>query len=166
MNREKDSKFDLLAVLLLLCVFSVLVLSLLRTGARTYKGITYDGRAAIEQQTDALYITKRIAQAPAGVYAVEDGGVSCLRFPETIGGERYVTRIYCHDGWVKELFSAEDVPFDPSSGEKVIKAESMQVRWEYGYPLSQRVLWVELKTEYGLLKLPFADKVETFGYEK
>ena len=166
MDRQRDSKFDLLAVLLLLCVFSALILSVLLSGARTYKSATGQGRESLELQTDALYITKRISQAPGNVEAANEGGTSCLRYYDTIEGEKYVTRIYCHDGWIMELFSADDVPFDPASGEKVFKAESMRANWDYTNGPYHGVLWVEIQTESGLLKLPFANKVETYGYAK
>ena len=44
-----------------------------------------------------------------------------------IGGEEYVTRIYCYKGWIRELFSRADLKFDPKAGEKVSEAVSLEI---------------------------------------
>ncbi len=154
MNRESNSKFDLFAVLLLLCAFSVAVLSLLLTGAGTYKGITQEGRAAQDMQTEALYISQRVFSARSweDVSAARYGGTDCLEIKSEAGGETWVTRVYCHDGWLMELFSVSDMPFDPAAGEKVAKASSLTVT------RTDELLNVRLETESGVSVLPFARK--------
>ena len=168
MNRERNSKFDLLAVLLLLCVFSVAILSLLLTGAKSYRGLTQSGKAVQDSQTAALYLSNRIFQAESkdSLDTESHGSVQCLCIYEQAGGQCYVTRVYCYDGWIRELYSAADVDFDPKAGEKVIKAQALSFSKEPADQGLAYLIWAELTTEEGTQKLPFAWKGAYIGYEK
>ena len=39
--------------------------------------------------------------------------------------EAYLTRIYCHEGFLRELFSAEGGSFSPEDGEKLIELHAL-----------------------------------------
>ena len=168
MNRERDSKFDLLAVLLLLCIFSVAILSLLLTGAGTYKNLTKSGQGSQDTQTEALYISNRIFQAESRdrmeIETID--GVQCLCIYEDAAQERYVTRVYCSDGWIRELYSSADVKFDPAYGEKIMQAQSLSFSVDFDSRGLGYLLWAEIDTDSGTQRLPYAWKGAYNGYEK
>lgn len=124
----KSHNIDVLAALLLLCAFAMCILSVLLLGTRTYRDITARDTRAFNQTTQSLYVSTKLAQAegPACVSAEEIGGVSCVRIESDIDGVPYVTRVYCYDGWIRELFTKASYDFAPEDGEKVSEAISLK----------------------------------------
>lgn len=122
---------DSLAALLLFAVFAACVLAVLLTGARAYRDITQRDRDAYNARIAAQYVAQRVRQADSlyGV-AVEDfGGVQAL----VLGaGEEYVTRVYCYDGALMELYCPADGSFGPEDGDKVVEASEMSLSMEDG----------------------------------
>ena len=114
-----------------LIVCAVLVLL---AGAGVYKRLTDRGQEAFHNRTVPLYIATKVRQADcAGAVSVEHvNGTDVLRFSEQIDGKGYVTRIYCHEGVVRELFSAADIPFEPEAGEKIAEASEVGFTLETG----------------------------------
>jgi len=51
---------------------------------------------------------------------------------EEIGGKTYLTRVYCHEGTVRELLSAETTQVTPEDGETVLEAEKLTFSQEEG----------------------------------
>jgi len=119
-------RLDGLAALLLFAVFAVCILMVLLTGADAYRNLTQRDDTAHEERTCVQYITQRVRQADAsGSIAVEDfGGADCL----VLGlGEDYITRIYCWDGSLMELYSAPEDGLNPEDGEPILALESMTI---------------------------------------
>ena len=115
-----------LAALLMLAVFAISILSVLLTGAKVYAGLTQDGGLRHAHRTAEQYLATRLRQS-GGAYTEDFGGVTALVFPEEIGGTAYITRVYCHDGWLRELFTAENGDFSPADGEKLLEMETLSV---------------------------------------
>lgn len=116
------------AALLLLAVFGTAILSVLLTGAGTYRRLTERDRQMYEIRTCARYLTARVQRAPSpSAVSVGGFGVSdALEVRETAAGEEYLTRVYCYDGWLMELYTAASArDFAPEDGEKLLPAESM-----------------------------------------
>ena len=59
------------------------------------------------------------------VHIGEFGGVESLEFTRIYGEEAYVTRIYCYDGYLRELFASATGNFAPEDGEKIIEAQQV-----------------------------------------
>ena len=113
-----------LLALLVFGVFALCVAAVLLTGAGTYQNLTRRGSEAYAQRVAVRYLTTRFQQAPA--LRVEDFcGLETLAISEEIGGKTYVTRVYCYEGTVRELFSAENAPVGPGDGERVLEAEKL-----------------------------------------
>ena len=114
---------------MLMAVFAVGVLGVLLGGAQCYRRLTWRDAAAYESRTCAQYLMSKLRQAPEtdGVQIVSFGGGDGLLIPETVEGEDYVTRIYCHDGWLMELYSVADGEFAPEDGEKILPASGLAV---------------------------------------
>lgn len=123
---------DLLA-LLLLGVFAACVLAVLLSGAGAYRRLTGRDDAAYDRRTAAQYLTTRVRQADAaGMVSVRDFTGSepavsgdTLVLTEVIDGTAYATLVYCHDGYLRELFSDGSWESAPEDGEKVLEAQAL-----------------------------------------
>lgn len=124
---RKQSKITDLMALLVFCVFAVCVLAVLLTGAEVYQKLVDRGERCYDARTAAQYVATRVRQADqTGSVAVEDfGGVEALVLREEINGKAYLTRVYCYDGFIRELFTGEDGKFSPEDGEKLLAAETI-----------------------------------------
>lgn len=127
--KEKNSKITDLLALLVFAVFALCLCLVLLTGARVYRNLVQTGEETYARRTAALYLSTRVRQS--GTVAVEDfGGCQALTCAEEIDGEIYLTRIYCHEGYLRELFCAENAALSPSDGEKVLEAENLTLSLE------------------------------------
>lgn len=129
--------------LLLFSVFAVCILSVLLTGAGTYRRLTERDQRSAGQRTAVQYIATKVRQGDRlGAVSVETfGGQPALVLAEEAEGETYLTRIYVLDGCLRELFSAADAEMAPEDGEKVLEAERLLLTREGD------ALVVELLTE-------------------
>ena len=59
-------------------------------------------------------------------------GCDALVIREEVGSRVYLTRIYCYDGWLRELYAAESARLHPADGEKILEAEEMTLSLEAG----------------------------------
>ena len=120
---------DGLLVLLLLGVFAACILSVLLTGAQVYSRLTQRDQAAYNRRTCVQYLATKVRQAErGGLVSVSDfGDTQALVLAEEIDGAAYLTRIYCYEGWLWELFSADEAGFAPEDGEKLLPARDLEL---------------------------------------
>ena len=137
MNIQKTQKLSSLLALLLLGVFAVCILSVLLTGARSYERLAGRSAATFERRTAAQYLATKVRQADgadrvfAGAFDASDADADTdegdtLFLEESIGGAAYYTRIYCHDGYIRELLTAADADMTPEDGEKILQADGLR----------------------------------------
>ena len=69
----------------------------------------------------------RQAPSPTAVSADTFGMVDSLRISQDIEGSEFVTRIYCYENWLMELFTLADGDFLPEDGEKILPLSSLSV---------------------------------------
>lgn len=133
-NTESRFQTEKILPLVLFAILAVCAVLVLLTGAGVYKRLTGRGQEAFKNRTVPLYIATKVRQADrAGAVIVEQwNGTDILRLEEQIDGKGYVTRIHCHEGIVRELYSAEEVPFDPAAGEKITAASEVRFSLEEG----------------------------------
>lgn len=123
---NRSTKWTSLLALLVFVLFALCLLLVLLTGAGIYRNLVRRGEESFVRRTAVQYIATRVRQARA--VAVEDfGGGKALVFPETIDGETYLTRVYCHEGWLMELFSTVDADLSPEDGERLLEAEPVEL---------------------------------------
>ena len=117
----------MLSVLVLLLLFSVGILLLLLNGTRSYQAITKRNQMTQNRRIGELYLANRFRQAANDqrIRIVEYDGVECLEILDILNDERYLTRVYCQDGWIRELFSLDSLPFSPEAGEKIVAAKEL-----------------------------------------
>lgn len=125
-NQVRNSKITDLMSLVVFGVFALCVLLVLLTGADVYRNLVDRGERAYESRTAAQYVATRVRQADTGGITVEDfGGQDALVLREQINGKTYLTRVYCYEGFIRELFTAESGNFSPRDGEKILEAEEL-----------------------------------------
>lgn len=131
--REKRS-ISGLAALVLLGVFAAGILSVLLSGASAYRRITERDAESYDSRTCVQYLATKVRQAPSAesITLTAFGDGDSLRITETIEGDAYMTQIYCHGGWLMELFTLAEAGLAPEDGEKVLPAESLKLSAEDG----------------------------------
>lgn len=133
-NRENKSHIEGLLVLVLFGVFAICILAVLLTGAGAYERLVERQQEAYSKRTVPQYITTKVRQADVqGAVRIGDfGGVESLELIEYLADEEYVTRIYCYDGSLRELFAAASGDFSPEDGESILEAEQVDFSLEDG----------------------------------
>ncbi len=133
---------DGLLMLLLFGVFAVCVLIVLLTGAKAYRGLTERDRAAYDRRTCVQYIATKVRQGDV------EGGVTVEPFGDTAAlcmrQYGFVTRVYCYDGWLMEMYTFEDAELTPQDGEKVMPLSGLS------FDLEDGLLTVELQSGEGV----------------
>lgn len=128
-QRRGQQHIASLAALLLLAVFAVSILLALLAGASVYRRMTDRDRQTWQGRTAVRYIATRVRQEDrAGALAIEDfGGVQALTLG--VGGD-YLTRLYCYDGALWELYSPAALAMSPEDGERLLELQSMTLTLE------------------------------------
>jgi hypothetical protein len=126
---RRGHSIDTALTLVLFCVFTVSVLLVLMTGARSYSGVAASMRQSYEERTCLQYITTKLRHCSGAeavsVAAFGDG--PCLALQEQIDGTDYVTYIYLHEGMVKELFCESGVELGPEAGFVVMEVQTLVI---------------------------------------
>ena len=137
-QQRKKLNVSGLLTLLLFAVFGVCILSVLLTGADAYQRLRERDQSSYSRRTVTQYIATKVRQADGmgKVYAASFDGVrgegDTLFLEEEIDGTVYCTRIYCHDGYIRELFAEARGEFSPEDGEKILEAEEARFALENG----------------------------------
>lgn len=122
---------DGLAALLLFAVFAASVMAVLLTGAKAYRGVTRRDQEAYNARTAVQYVAQRVRQADSlyGITLEDFEGVECLVLGQ---GEPYITRLYCYEGWLMELYCLAGESFSPEDGERIIEAQELKLSLDQG----------------------------------
>lgn len=122
-----------LAPFFLFAAFAICIMSVLLMGTGLYQNQTKRDRIGYQKRTAAQYITTRIRQSDkydacfvGNLDNIEpqSTGNACF-FAETINGAEYYTCMYCHDGYLYELFTAAADSLDADSGERVLEVSNV-----------------------------------------
>lgn len=145
---DKNNKASGLMPLLVLTLLTLCLLLVLLTGAKLYRQLVDRGEAQYAARTASQYLATRLRQAEhITITAFGDG--DALALGQQIQGEDYVTYIYCHDGFLRELFCPQDAALLPADGEALLEARSLTLSLEEGLltaVLSDQTLVFHLRT--------------------
>lgn len=132
-NAGKNS-ISTLGALMVFALFAACVLCVLLSGAGVYRRLVNGGQEHYARRTMTQYIATRVQQSKNGTYISTEpfGSGEALVIAEEIDGETYLTRIYSHEGWLKELFAHEMGEFAPEDGEKLLPAGALSCAIEQG----------------------------------
>lgn len=125
----KKSNLTGVLVLLVFAVFMVSVLLVLLSGANTVQSLTHRDQRTYHHRTAVQYVTTRIRQADShGAVAVDNAEeISTLILTEKIENVPYETRVYCYDGYLREMFCEAGIVLPPEFGEEILPMEAFQV---------------------------------------
>ncbi len=128
--------------LLVFLILAVCVSLILISGADAYRRILDRDGLSYDKRTVSQYVCTRIrsADAPDMLFissfdgeekTTSEGDTLFIR--EEIEGTVYLTRIYCHDGFLCELFAESGYDFSPEDGERLVPAEALDLAMGDGY---------------------------------
>lgn len=120
--RKTHSKITAFFALFTLLVFALCILLVLLTGATVYRDLVDHAAESHTHRTALGYLTSRVRQADS-VTVSDFQGCDALLLEETVSNETYITRIYCWDGWLRELYSSADSELAPEDGEPLLETE-------------------------------------------
>ena len=123
--KRKFSRITDLPVLTVFAVFAVCVLTVLLCGAQVYQTLVDRNAESFGVRTAAQYLSTRVRQAE-DVAVTDFEGCEALTMHERIDGMTCVTRVYCYDGYIRELYGTEVAVLPPQSGEKIMPAEELR----------------------------------------
>lgn len=123
-----------LMALLLFAVFAVSVLSVLLAGTQVYQRLSDRDDTSYSSRTAVQYLCTKVRQSDqAGAIDVASFcGRDALLVSQELQGELFLTRIYCHDGYLCELFSPASVEALPEYGEPLLPLNDMELHLEDG----------------------------------
>lgn len=124
----KKSNLTGVFVLLIFAVFMASVMLVLLSGVDTVQKLTQRDQRTYHRRTAVQYISTRIRQAD------EIGAVSTekdtLILTENLDGVSYETRIYCCNGYLREMFCEAGAALAPDFGEEVLPMNHFQITQE------------------------------------
>ena len=123
--KKKREAITRLGALLVLAVFVLCVLLVLLTGADLYRELVEKGERSFLRRTASQYLTTRVRQAGSVEIGSFDGCEALV-----LEEEGAVTKVYCYDGWLRELYALPGGAFSAGDGEKVLEAEEFSVTQE------------------------------------
>lgn len=120
-------QLDGLMALLLFAIFAVCVLIVLLTGAKAYRRLTARDQEAHQARICVQYLAQRVRQADRrdGIVLEEDfQGTQALLLD---ADQEYVTRVYCYEGYLMELYCEAGAGLGPGDGERIMEAKSLEM---------------------------------------
>ena len=127
--KDNPSRMTQVLALLTLTVFALCVLLVLLTGASCYRGLVDRGEDSYARRTALQYLTTRVRQAER-VEIGEFEGCKALILEETVEGECYTTRVYCYDGWLRELYTVPGAQLPPKAGAEILEGKTLELTQE------------------------------------
>lgn len=127
--KRTQHALDGLIALVMFSVFAVSILIALIAGANAYARLTQRDRQSYDYRTCMQYIASQIRSNDADSVSVEsfgDGNAIVL------SDGTYATRIYCYDGYLRELYCAANHTPNPEEGERILRAAHMQLSLDDG----------------------------------
>ena len=127
--KQKPVQITQTLALLCLTVFALCALLVLLSGASCYRDLVQRGEASYARRTSLQYLTTRVRQAQQ----VEIGdfeGCPALILEQTIDGETYTTKVYCYEGWLRELYTVPGAKLPPKAGTAILEADTLELTRE------------------------------------
>lgn len=144
LSRSKNSIPDMF-VLIVFAVFAVAVITVLSLGISSYQKLVAENDISYQERTCVQYIYSKLQHAgdTDRLYTENYAGGMALVIEEDFEGEVYYTKIYAYDGWLCESFSADQDEIVPETGEKIVRAKSIDIA------CTDTLVAVDIETEEG-----------------
>ena len=157
---NKRISTSILAPLFIFTVFTTCLLVVLLSGADIYKKYTDLDRQSFDNRILSQYLAAKVRQSDF------ENGIAVGRFAEStqtnigdtlytyykVNSELYYTRIYCHNGYLCELFTDVNSEFEPSDGARLMPAESVDFVLDNGI-LTACITQIDGQKQYIILDI-------------
>ena len=147
MHRTSEGRSHAIAgvfVFLLLGVFAVFSTLLVMVGAQAYRAVQMHSEEHMTGRTLYAYMLNTIRgdDTEGAMEVQQEDGLDVLVIQYDFDGDIYYKRIYCYDGYLRELLNYSGSAFNPTSGEEISPAQSMHVELKDG------LVTVEITDDY------------------
>lgn len=131
---KRSSSFDTVFVLLLFCVFVFAAAAMVLGGVRVWQRTEETMVSTNDTQTALCYLANKVRQNDqnGGVYIDDLDGIPALALESDIDGFVCLTRLYCYDGQLMELFTPAEIDMTPDCGVSLMEAADLQFSLENG----------------------------------
>lgn len=118
-----------LTALLLFGLFAVCIVGVLLSGAGSFRRLTERDQQSYEQRTCMQFLATKVRHcaSAADLRVGTFGSGDCLELTEETEGVVCCTRVYCYDGWLRELYTSGEDDFSPEDGEKLLEAQALRL---------------------------------------
>ena len=141
MRSRSDTGFlEILLIVALVLLFGVTTFTLVSAGGDAYRNIQDNREADISLRVALSYLTTQLRRFDTeGSFSLEERAVGDYLSLRWNGGEGededvYETRIYLHDGWLKEETTQRDIPHDAESATNITRLSGFSCRQINGVP--------------------------------
>ena len=126
-KRQHKQHISSLPALLLFALFAVCILSVLVTGAGVYRRVAERDDSSYAHRTAVQYVSSKVRQAddPSRVTVEDFHGIPAITLRQELGNIALLTRVYCHEGWLRELYYLEGNELSPADGEKILPMDHL-----------------------------------------
>ena len=116
-QKHETHIIDILFVIALFCIFALSAIFLISVGADIYSKTVEHMDSNFNSRTSFAYVTEKVRQADknGAVSMGELEGHPALLLYSSQNDTAYITYLYEHDGYLKELLVREDTPLGPSA---------------------------------------------------
>lgn len=129
-RRRGYTLIELVLVLMLLVLVSGVVFILAASGSQTYLRLAEKQNQSTDLRTGLSYLDVQIRKHDTqGALSIRSGPFDSqpsLVISQEISGQLYLTYIYLHDGYLCELFVADDTVITDGMGSRIAAINSMQ----------------------------------------
>lgn len=170
--KDTHSKRSLssLAPFILFVILTTCLLSILLFGADLYQTINRRDQASYDQRTLVQYLTTKVRQNDTAdqIFVADfdsSSGASfgnTLHIYEVIEGRTFCTRIYCHNGYLYELFAAGGTDFSMTDGQPLMPVTDVD------FSIDQMLLQIDVQYDDAKSETFYIDlrSGEEVSYEK
>lgn len=148
MNEQQEHHIiDILFVIALFCIFALAAIFLISIGANIYGKTVSHMESNFNGRTSFAYVTEKIRQSDNdGAVSIGDfNGCPALLITKKAGDTNYITYLYEHEGYLKELMVRQDTPLAPSAGQNILAVSEFTLT-----QINDRLLSFNITTEDGV----------------
>lgn len=129
-QQQNGQMMNLLFTMLLFLVFVLCALFTVLIGGRVYENINSRIEENYSVQVVLNYVANKVRQSDVAdsVAVREIEGTPVLELSKEVGGNQYLTWIYCRDGMVRELFTRADSGLGLADGLEIIECDGLTFR--------------------------------------
>lgn len=130
-HQIREHTIDILFPLVVFFVFAASAVTVILLAANIYSNSVQGSARMYNSATALSYIQEKLHQndVSGGVRIEELDGTKALVLEQSHEGQRYCTYIYACDGTLRELFTRQELEFDPEEGRQLLKAREFDCSW-------------------------------------